>query len=166
MPIQCLCGQVLRALYVAVALTDLMFSSLGFCSNLQIHFLRLYPALFQNKSEQWMLIQNEMLKSTGFLLPLFPTVFHATFQQRLWFLGQSDINIFMVAKLLIAVTWKSAQIPTRYDWIMKVQYILLINKLSPVAGKRHGSNKALSIFKKWWCPFLFWDSGIKKYLSK
>lgn len=77
-------------------------------------------------------MQSELRKITDIHLPFDPKVFLLRDFSQCFGIFEYNIfidNAIVTAKLLVAGGWKSLQIPLKNDWLMKMCYILLMNKL-------------------------------------
>lgn len=52
-------------------------------------------------------------------------------------------HMWTVAVLLIAQGWKSTEVPTVSEWIVKVRYMCLMNKCSVMCRYRGGQTNAI-----------------------
>lgn len=59
-------------------------------------------------------------------------------------------HLLVAARLLLAVYWKSDQIPILEEWFQKIRYILLMGNLTEINRLKNGDVKALESFKKSW----------------
>lgn len=51
--------------------------------------------------------------------------------------------------------------PTRCDWLLKLRFMLLMNKVLAVNSYRHRNENALSTFEKKWYEFLSYWNKVK-----
>lgn len=62
-------------------------------------------------------------------------------------------NLCTRASLLLASKWKTEEVPCEEDWLAKVRYLLLMNKLLAIALYQQGNDLAFWNFKKDWADF-------------
>lgn len=71
------------------------------------------------------------------------------------------INLIAAATMVVVRKWKSSELPLVGEWLSKVRYTALMNKLSTICAYRAGDANALYNFNKQWELFLF--SGYMTY---
>lgn len=64
-------------------------------------------------------------------------------------------NLWVVAKILITKNWKLEETPSQWNWRVKCQNLLLMNKLIAMKKVRNGSEVALYAFCKIWQKLFF-----------
>lgn len=69
--------------------------------------------------------------------------------------------MFTEATLIMATDWKSSNIPSLEEWLLKLRHFLLLNKLSDINKFCMGQLRAMGRFQKEWTPFMNWCNMYK-----
>lgn len=57
------------------------------------------------------------------------------------------VHLIVAARILMASKWKSEKIPSKEEWLQKVQYMCLVDKISLWLKIREGGDEAADLFK-------------------
>lgn len=71
------------------------------------------------------------------------------------------MNALVAAKILVASYWKILHLPTKIEWLMKMRFNLLMNKLTAIIiNYTQGAEKTSLTFVKCWSPFInYWNQN-------
>lgn len=68
-------------------------------------------------------------------------------------------HLIVAARILSALKWKSEKHPSKEEWLQKVQYVCLMDKISAWLSRRQVGK----LFKRWWEPFISFCKNVNPY---
>lgn len=65
-------------------------------------------------------------------------------------------NLVVAARLLLAANWKSENIPPGEDWLQKVHFVRLMDRLNGIVNVERGKGNAVELFHLCWKDFVIY----------